>query len=223
MVSLRDNASVSGRFISMKPSPSASVPTNNNYPSTGDGTSGAYIYGFQVEASATYPSSYIPNHGTSGGVTRAADSCSVTGASDVIGQTEGTILWDVQIDTPVATANESLFNIDAGGFGNTIYLIKGATGNIVGEMYVSSAAQASFTLSGISSGNYKIAFAYAQNNTAMFVNGVQVGATDTSCNVPAMSRIQLGNGVFGPSTDKTKQLALFNERLSNAELAALTA
>ncbi len=181
---------------------------------------GIYIYGAQLEV-GSYATSYIPTMGTT--QTRAADSCSVTGVSDVIGQTEGTLFWEVQIDTPVATANESLFNIDAGGFGNTIYLIKGATGNIVGEMYVSSAAQASFTLTGISAGNYKIAFAYAQNNTAMFVNGVQVGATDTSCNVPATSRIQLGNGVFGPSTDKTKQVALFNERLSNAELAALTA
>jgi len=181
------------------------------------------IYGAQLEA-GSYSTSYIPNHGTSGGVTRAADSCSVTGVSDVIGQTEGTLFWEVQIDTPVATANEAILNIDGGFFGNTIYISKSTTGNIVGEMYVSGgSSQASFTLVGISAGSYKIAFAYAQNNTAMYVNGVQVGATDTSCNVPATSRIQLGNTALGPSTDKTKQVALFNERLSNAELAALTA
>ena len=186
---------------------------------TSDGTSGIYAWGAQLEAGA-YETSYIPT--LSAASTRGADAASKTGISSLIGQTEGTLFWEVQIDTPVATANEAIFNIDAGAFGNTIYLTKSATGNIVGEMYVSSAAQASFTLSGISAGNYKIAFAYAQNNTAMFVNGVQVGSTDTSCNVPATSRIQLGNGALGPSTDKTKQALLFPTRLTDAEAIALT-
>ena len=48
------------------------------------------VYGAQVEA-GSYATSYIPNMGESGGVTRAADSCSVTGASDVIGQSEGVV------------------------------------------------------------------------------------------------------------------------------------
>ena len=57
----------------------------------GVASSGINMYGLQLESSASYVSSYIPNHGTTGGVTRAADSCSVTGVSDVIGQTEGTM------------------------------------------------------------------------------------------------------------------------------------
>ena len=60
----------------------------------GVASSGINMYGLQLESSASYVSSYIPNHGTTGGVTRAADSCSVTGVSDVIGQTEGTMFWD---------------------------------------------------------------------------------------------------------------------------------
>ena len=68
----------------------------------------------QVEASASYATSYIPNHGTTGGVTRAADSCSVTGVSDVIGQTEGTLFLDVNEDgnTNYSTQGHFLFRRD---------------------------------------------------------------------------------------------------------------
>ena len=93
----------------------------------------------------------------------------------------------------------------------------------VAEVYDNGVLQASFTKSGITAGIHKLAIGYANNNTAFFVDGVQVGTTDTSCSVPTMSRIQLGQNVFGPSTDKTAQVLLFPTRLSNADLAALTA
>jgi hypothetical protein len=148
---------------------------------------------------------------------------SKTGISSLIGQTEGTIFWEVEFTTSVAAGHESILNIDNGSFGNTIYIFKGATGLIVGEMYNGGVAQAAFSTASIPAGTYKIAIAYANNNTAFFVNGVQVGTTDTSCSVPAMSRIQLGNGVLGPSTDLTKQVLLFPTRLSDADAIALTA
>jgi hypothetical protein len=57
----------------------------------GDGTSGVYIYGAQLEQ-GSYPTSYIPTSGSA--VTRLADSCSQTVPDGVIGQTEGTIFAD---------------------------------------------------------------------------------------------------------------------------------
>ena len=69
-------------------------PHRSSLSSVGNG----YFYGIQVEA-GSYATSYIPNHGESGGVTRAADSCSVTGASDVIGQTEGTLFLDAYFNS----------------------------------------------------------------------------------------------------------------------------
>jgi hypothetical protein len=114
-------------------------------------------------------------------------------------------------------------NIDAGSFSNTIYISKGAAGAITAEMYNGGVLQASISMSSQPAGTYKTAIGYANNNTAFFVNGVQVGTTDTSCSVPAMSRIQLGNTALGPSTDKTAQVLLFKTRLTNAQLAELTA
>ena len=185
----------------------------------GNPSNGIYAWGAQLEA-GSYATSYIPT--TSASVTRNADVISKTGISSLIGQTEGTIFWDIYVDTPSASLHEDLFNMDAGSYGNTIYLIKSASATFTGEMYVSNVQQATFTKTGITAGRHKIAFAYANNNTAMFFDGVQVGSTDTSCSVPATSRIQLGNGVFGPSTGWTNTAAIFKTRLTNTQLAELT-
>jgi hypothetical protein len=50
---------------------------------------GIYVYGAQLEASASYATSYIPTLGAA--VTRGADAASKTSASAIIGQTEGTL------------------------------------------------------------------------------------------------------------------------------------
>ena len=185
----------------------------------GNGSSGLYIYGAQLEE-ASYPTSYIPTSGST--VTRVAETCSQTPASGVIGQTAGTIYWEIDVETLVATANENILNIDAGFFGNTIYFIKTATGSITAEIYVSGGVQASFTKTNITKGVHKIALGYANNNTACFIDGVQVGVNDTSCTIPATNRVQLGSGAIGASDGKIKSLQLYNTRLSNSELATLT-
>ena len=177
------------------------------------------VYGFQFEA-GSYQTSYIPT--TSAAVTRNADVISKTGISSLIGQTEGTILWDIYIETPTATDNENILNIDNGSFGNTFYISKSASSTIAAEMYSGGVVQASFTKSSIVKGRYKCAFAYANNNTSFFVNGVQVGSTDTSCSVPATNRFQMGLGALGASTGFINLAALFPTRLTNAELISLT-
>jgi hypothetical protein len=183
------------------------------------GARSVYAYGSQLEVGA-YATSYIPTLGTS--VTRVADAASKTGISSLIGQTEGTIFWEIDVQIPVATALEATVNVDNGSFGNTIYLYKSGAGQITSEMYASSVVQASFTKSSITAGTYKCALAYANNNTAFFVNGVQIGSTDTSCSVPATNRIQMGQTAISSDTSLTKQLLLFKTRLTNAQLAELT-
>ena len=89
-------------------------------------------------------------------------------------------------------------------------------------MYVSGVTQASMTKFSITAGVHKCALAYANNNTAFFVDGVQVGSTDTSCSVPATSRIQMGATALSTDTSWTKQLLLFKTRLTNAQLSELT-
>lgn len=184
-----------------------------------NGTDGTYIWGAQSEASS-YPTSYIPT--TSSSATRVADACSKTGISSLIGQTEGVVFWDINVDILSATGNESILNIDNGaGFGETIYFSKGSNGLLYAEVYVGATVQCSFTYSLPSVGRYKMALAYKANDFAFYVNGVSRG-TDSSGSVPTCSRLQMGQTALGSSDGKTNQAILFPTRLTNAELASLT-
>ena len=192
-----------------------------NYPSVGEGF---FAWGFQTEQ-ASYPTSYIPTYGTS--ASRAADSCSKTGISSLIGQTEGTLYSEFTING-LANFGTALC-INNAGTSESIWLTTFANGDIRAEVFSSAGGgvQASFTKSGNVVGQtYKIAIGYAANNFAFFVNGLQVGSTDTSGSVPvSMSRVDFdytNAASFVQSALAIKQSLLFKTRLTNAELAALT-
>ena len=185
---------------------------NVNY--TGDGTSGIYLWGVQVEAGA-YATSYIPT--TTASVTRNADLASLASATALIGQTEGTIFWDVNI-YGVGQVYESLLNIDNGSFGDTINL---ATANTINfGVYDNGVIQASGSIAA-TIGRHKIALAYKANDFVFYVDGV-LRHTDTSGTIPTLNRIQLGNGALGPSQSHINSAALWKTRLQNSELATLT-
>jgi hypothetical protein len=62
-----------------------------------------YFWGKQLEIAA-YATSYIPTLGAA--VTRGADAASKTGISSLIGQTEGTLFIDVNLDTVSAQTDD---------------------------------------------------------------------------------------------------------------------
>jgi hypothetical protein len=183
---------------------------------TGTIGSGIYGWGLQCEASS-YFTSYIPT--TSASATRVADACSKTGISSLIGQTEGTVLWDVSNVFQTSGDGARLFVYTDG---NNFILIS-PYANTLRILIVSSgtAFDNFITISGTS---LKIAVAYKANDYKFYVNGVSVG-TPTATSVPAMNSIGIVNDSSGSavsSQSETKQLLLFKTRLTNAELASLT-
>ena len=183
-----------------------------------------YIYGAMLEA-GSYSTSYIPTSGTM--VTRLQDACSATGLSNTIGQTEGTLYSEFIVNgftnfgTPLCINN--------GSTNESIWLTTFGNGDIRAEVFsvAGGGIQASFTKSGNTTGQiYKIAIGYAANNFAFYVNGTQVGTTDTSGVVPSgMSRIDYDYGnatTFSKSALQINQTQLYKTRLTNAELATLT-
>ena len=195
----------------------------------GDGTSGIYIWGGMLEE-ASHVSSYVPTYGSA--ATRGADSCSVTGVSDVIGQTEGTLYaevdWNVKPESGSPVVGIVTLNNGANNLQNSILLGVERQGGGTNRVYCfvinSNVTQAEIFGSAITDGIYKIAFAYKANDFALYVNGSQIG-TDTSGSVPALNEVFLGKR-FGTDTyiqaDGTKQAVLFDTRLTNSELATLT-
>jgi hypothetical protein len=184
-----------------------------------DGTSGVLIYGCQFEASA-YASSYIPTLGAS--VTRVADACSKTGISSLIGQTEGTIYAEVDLRNFVSGSR--IFAIGDGSTSNRVVLLLNTSSRIRAIISSLSTLQAEINTATLVSGTYKVALAYALNDIALYVNGVQIG-TDTSATIPACPNVYLGTSEFGTTdqlADRITQALLFKTRLTNSELSQLT-
>ena len=189
-----------------------------NYVYTGNGVSGFYSYGHQLE-SGSYPTSYIPTYGTS--ATRTADAAYKTGISSLIGQTEGTLYAEYTANHE-GGSGERIYAIGDGTANNRIVIFEGSN-----KIRVYAAAGGSVQWDYLTTidfeGTHKVAVAYAANNAAIYVDGTQVG-TDSSFVVPSVGNVYLGTPeVFGVSIGGAiNQALLFPTRLTNAQLAELT-
>jgi hypothetical protein len=177
-----------------------------------------YIYGAQCE-NGSYPTSYIPT--TSASVTRNADVVSKTGISSLIGQTEGTVFFDIRLDTISAQTNDPvLWYMKDGGTGER-YVELFDNGNLTYTEF-NGAVIANITKSGLTVGRHKYAIAYANNDMTFYVDGVQIG-TDTSGTPSGFSEfgLQYYNTAFY-GQQKVNAIALWKTRLTNTQLSQLT-
>jgi hypothetical protein len=177
-------------------------------------------WGAQLETGSAV-TSYIPT--TTGTVTRNADVVTLSGAvSGCIGQTEGTIY--LQTDALVSGASD-LFCF-ARATTNTVSISKNSTNIIQATVYTSGPSPAFFiAASGTVSGNLKIAVAYKTGESALYINGVQIGTSSTAFSfAAALTEININlTGFFeGRGNQRISALSLYTTRLTNAELAALT-
>ena len=178
-----------------------------------------YAYGAQIEE-GSYPTSYIPTYSVS--ATRASDNCYKTDASDVIGQTEGTMFVEVDLNHTSAV-NDYILQVSESS-ANRILLYKDSTNKIGCFALIGSTAIYTQLTSGAFTGINKIAFAYKSGDFAFYVNGTQIGTSTATFSTSATfdrldidSNILVENGFFNYN-----QAALYKERLTNAELATLT-
>jgi len=176
----------------------------------------SYLFGVQLEQ-GNYPTSYIPTQGAS--VTRNADVISKTGISSLIGQTEGTLFVDVNLDE--TTDYNGWFLKENATFDTFVFLQRETSGRIAAGYYGSGALQARIeTAPNQPIGHYKIAFGYKNNDFVMYINGTQIG-TDTSGSVSGlMDYIDLHWTQTG--TNHQNAAALWKTRLTNTQLAQLT-
>ena len=194
----------------------------NSY--TGNGTSGVYIWGAQLE-DGSYATSYIPT--TSASVTRNADNCYKSTASALIGQTEGTIFLDCILES--ANGGSIYFGITSGTFANFILLGKeaGVTPNkILFGLQANSSLIFFNTSNSLTSNRIKLAIGYKNNDWAAYLNGTLVQSGTSSITFSSsLNTIGFGsNGSFTTTLDKMNvySAALWKTRLQNADLAALT-
>jgi hypothetical protein len=187
----------------------------------GNGTSGIYIFGSQYELGAV-ATSYIPT--TTAPITRGADLVSKTGVSSLIGQTEGTIYAEVDIR---AFANVGMIaSISDGTNNNRLEIYKFTDSKIYFDRI--SATQSALTSVGsnaLTAGIFKIAVAYKSGDTTMYINGAQVGTTQTQTfTFASMPKINIGTSRadINQFNDRIRASALHPTRLTNTQLQALT-
>jgi len=185
---------------------------------TGNGTSGVYIFGAQLEQSS-YPTSYIPTNGST--VTRLAESASQTITNGIINSSEGVLYFE---GSYLDTDNAGYIELSDGGNRNRIIVWNISATYLRAFVEVGNVTQAQINGGSISSNNtFKFAFKYKTNDFALWVNGFEV-ATDTSGST-------FGSGVLNridlsvPTVNfhgKVKDLRVYNTALTDAELAKLT-
>jgi len=197
--------------------PSIGAFGDNSY--TGNGTNSILVWGFQFEQSS-YPTSYIPTVAST--VTRNADVISKTGISSLIGQTEGTVFVDVNVDLSYAQADMIFINVSDGSSTNW-YFIGTNTTNEIRFYFRAGATTYVSELVTLTSGRHKLAFAYKNNDYVAYVDGTQVHSL-ISLIVGATSQVDLGNNFAGSNVSKQfiNSAQLYKTRLTNTELAQLT-
>jgi len=188
---------------------------------TGNGTSGIFIWGAQLEAGSN-ATSYIPTEATA--VTRNSDVISKTGISDLIGQTEGTVFCDVNLtDNNSSIAIRGIFDIDDGISSSnflSLFRFSNGDGRVVLRKNNIDSAVYTFTLFEHS----KIAITYTSDFLKIFVNGVLL-FTDTSVDLPFFNRIILGmqsNQVTRMLNDRINLFLVNKNALTEQECINLT-
>jgi hypothetical protein len=194
----------------------------------GDGTSGIYIWGAQLEE-GYFPTSYIPT--TTATVTRSQDNASMTGTnfSSWFNPSEGTTLisydkyyQETQFDFPyypalflIGTWPTRISYYDFGGVYQ--YMDVAINENFQASLYGSSTRPTNTTL--------KFIGAYKENDFAA-IGTERVLYTDTSGSIPSgFNTAYIGNdGLFSNTllNGHLKQISYYPTRLSNTLLQNLT-
>jgi len=163
---------------------------------------------------------------TAGTASRVADVVSLASASSVIGQASGTMFIDF-IPRSTGTDNRSVLQMAVDGT-NSRRLKMNASGAIEFRPVTGGTGTTLFTTTQTAITTHsKVAVAYANLDTAMFYNGVQVGATNTTYNYASGTFDSVGLaspnlGVDIQLNGWMRSVALFPTRLANAQLASIT-
>ena len=191
---------------------------------TGDGTSGLYIWGAQLETGA-FATSYIPTVASQ--VTRTADQASIVAPmfAPWYNQTEGTFVVEFMTGGAVASATASSANNGTGN--NRIVSLLSAGGNV--QFFVSDGGSAQANISPLSpvlaASNtiYRMAATYRVNSFSAAVNGV-LGPEDTSGTVPAVDQLNIGSDFSSLRLNgHIRRITYYPVRLLDTQLQALTA
>ena len=193
---------------------------NGTGTATGDGTSGIYLWGAQLEA-GSFATSYIPTVASQ--VTRAVDAASMTGAnfSSWYDNAEGTLYGELSVlalrsDGSVSSA----LRVDDGTASNR-YVLRFGTVITGADFFVNvngSSVVDTNSVGVTANVNAKYSYAYKVNDFA-FTQNAASPFTDTLGVLPSVNTLTFAGDFFNGTI---KKIAYYPVRLTNAQLQALT-
>lgn len=197
-----------------------SATSVRNQSRTGDGTSGVYIFGAQIEQSS-YATSYIPTSGSA--ITKLADTASQTLPDGIINSSQGVLYAEISaLSNEGDTYRTISLNDGSGTNTNRILIGYSNTDNIY--------AQINNTVIGITGANFnvknlnKLAVVYNGSVAKFFLNGAQAGTGITTA--PTLIGLDNITSSSGAATSvfegKVKDMKVYNTSLTDAELVTLT-
>jgi hypothetical protein len=208
------NASVTTSGVNIRLSDD-SVTIVGSY--TGDGTSGIYLWGAQLEAGA-FPTSYIPTVAAT--VTRAADVASITGSnfSSWYRQDEGTVFSDSSIIAS-QVKTQAVWELTGGTVLSSLRQPQGTLNQfraVIGGTFTGSPGTGASLTTGVTFA------AVAYSGTA---GRLQVGSVGTDTTGSALDATSLSIGSLAGLTQlngRIKRLCFWPTRLSNEVLQRIT-
>ena len=198
----------------------------DSYNYTGDGTSGLYLWGAQLETGSV-ATSYIPT--TSGTVTRSADAVSIAASLFPLNAAQGTLFVDALIAGRCSADYPHLVSL-SGVSENTDSIClpwsPAASGAVGGAIRTGNVAQSGEYVGSVKSvGSFvKTAMGYASNDVMVVTDGT-LGTSDTSATIPTVTRMLIGQpGIYQlQAAFNIRRAAYISRRMTNAELQAMTA
>ena len=191
---------------------------------TGDGVSGIYAWGAQIEAGA-FPTSYIAT--TTAVATRAADVAVMTGTnfSEWFNPSAGTLFTN-GASNPLQSTDKSIGTFSDNTLANRMAISTGAANAVWNPFIITnnvSQGSSNVGLSAPPTTSSKLAVAYAFNDFIASSSGL-LSSNDTSVILPVVDRLYIGASANGTDfwNSHIRSLAYYPTRLTNAQLQALT-
>ena len=179
-------------------------------------------WGAQLETGSV-ATSYIPT--TTAAATRNAEVISTANqVSGCIGQTEGTVYAEIVNTLRTYVSFGYVVRVYADD-NNEVWIRKEQSANTYTVRWRANSQDTTFTNISVPNGASKIAIGYKSGDTALFLNGSQVGVTNTDVRAFSVgpNTIALGSTGFDAYyRDRIRAVALYTTRLTNTELQALT-
>jgi hypothetical protein len=196
---------------------------SQTYSYTGDGTSGIYIWGAQLEAGA-FATSYIPT--TTAATTRSADIASIGTLSPWYNATEGTLFTEGTVVNNISGTTARVFGYFADSGVTNLFSVeaRSATSTRARILTGGVTVNASDTID-VLGVNAKLAGAYGSDGATICVNG-RSPVTAASSLPTGIAALYLGQNSVPTAASiangHIRRITYTPRRLTNAELQSLT-